>query len=171
MSGTVQHTKPSNLGPLIFRFALFAAAASLALYIPFKYATQMHVMTGLYAFLFPLSGIVALSGMVLAIKPRISCDCGGMDAQTSIIVRAGVGAIALLWMVNGMLCMPTLAAMIKYSVWGTAFAAIHMTAQHIFLSLSVMAFAFAPYWMTRKLGVNTDDAAAPGKAANRTAPV
>ena len=171
MAGVAHQSNLSFVGPMIFRVALFAAAASLAFYIPFKYATQMHVMQGLYAFLFPLSGILALAGMALAIRPRLGCSCGDMDAQIGVPLRAGVGAIAVLWMVNGMLCVPTLAAMIQHSVWGGAFAAVHLTAQHIFLSSAILAFAFAPYWMARKLGVTADIGAASSVASDRTLPV
>ena len=55
--------------PTIFRVALFAAALSLAAYIPYKYATQLHAITGLYAFLFPLASVLAAAGMLLAMKP------------------------------------------------------------------------------------------------------
>jgi len=134
-------------GSLIFRIALFTAAASLAAYIPFKYATQLNTIEGFYAFLFPLSGILALVGMGLAIKPRLGCDCG-------FGLRSGVGAVALLWLATGVLCVPTLVAMIPESPWGGAIAAFHMIAQHIFLSFAILAFAFAPNWMARKLGVD-----------------
>ena len=35
---------------------------------------------------------------------------------------------------------------------GGLFATFHMLVQHVFLSLSIIAFAFAPQAMTRKLG-------------------
>ena len=65
-----------------FRIALFVAAASLALYIPYKYATELHAISGLYAYLFPLSGVLAVFGMILAVRPQSACDC-------STGVRAG----------------------------------------------------------------------------------
>ena len=135
------------VGPMIFRIALFAAAASLAAYIPFKYMTQLNTIEGFYAFLFPLSGILALAGMGLAIRPRSGCDCG-------FGLRSGLGSIALLWLATGVLCVPTLAALVSVSVWGAAIAAFHMVAQHIFLSGALLAFAFAPNWIAHKLGVD-----------------
>ena len=59
----------SPWAPTAFRIALFAAAASLAAYIPYKYATQLHAIQGLYAFLFPLSAILAAAGIALAVRP------------------------------------------------------------------------------------------------------
>lgn len=130
----------------IFRIALFAAAVSLAAYIPYKYATQLHAIRGLYAFLFPLSSVLAVAGIVLALRPRTACDC-------STGVRAGVGALAGLWMVTGGLCVPSLMELIANSPAGGLFAIFHMLAQHVFLSLSILAFAVAPQAMARRLGV------------------
>lgn len=131
-----------------FRVALFAAAASLAAYIPFKYATQLHAISGLYALLFPLSAILALAGMVVAWKPKAACDC-------SMPVRAGVGAVSVLWLVTGLLCVKTLADGIDdHPVRGT-FAMFHMVTQHVFLSLGVLAFALMPERMARAAGAGT----------------
>ena len=159
MNRIVQELEGQPIGALIFRIALFAAAASLAAYIPFKYATQLHTIQGIYAFLFPLSGILALSGMVLAIKPGIGSNFG-------IGVRAGAGSVAALWMATGLLCVSSLAAMFPISIWGGAIAVFHMTAQHVFLSAAILAFAFAPAWMARKLGVG-DSEPAPSAAPDR----
>ena len=141
-----------------FRVALFAAAASLAVYIPFKYATQLHAISGLYAFAFPLSAILALSGMFVAWKPKSACDC-------SVPVRAGVGAVSVLWLVTGMLCVKSLADGIAANPLGGTFATFHMVAQHVFLSLSLLAFAFMPVRMARALGVTSLPAPTAGDAA------
>ena len=84
----------------LFRAALFAAAASLAAYIPYKYATQFHAISGLYAFLFPLSAVLAAAGMIVAVKPEKACDCG-------TTMRTGLAALAGLWLVTGMMCVGT----------------------------------------------------------------
>ena len=138
----------------IFRGALFATAASLAGYIVFKYATQLHAITGLYAFLFPLSSALAVAGIVLAVRPRTACDC-------STGTRAGFGALAVLWLVTGVICVPSLLELTADSPASGTFATFHMVAQHIFLSFSVLAFAFAPRAMVRILGVP-----APGRPAS-----
>lgn len=130
----------------VFRIALFAAAASLAAYILYKYATQLHALEGFYAFLFPLSGVLALAGIIVAIRPRSACDCG-------VGIRAGVGALALLWMGTGLLCVPSLMEYIARSPLGGLFAFFHMTVQHVFLSLSLLAFAFFPKEVLAKFGV------------------
>lgn len=144
MHSTTDTSRPPTLG-LVFRIALFAAAASLAAYIPYKYATQLHAISGLYAFLFPLSSILAACGIVLALRPGSACAC-------SPSARAGVGVLAGLWLVTGALCVPSLMELVARSPAGGLFATFHMLVQHVFLSLSMIAFAFAPQAMTRRLG-------------------
>ena len=144
----------------IFRGALFATAASLAAYIVFKYATQLHAITGLYAFLFPLSSVLAVAGIVLAVRPRTGCDC-------STPMRAGAGALAVLWLATGVICVPSLIEMAADAPVNGTFAMFHMVAQHVFLSLSVLAFAFAPRAMLRLLGIPQPVRAAPDKGSER----
>lgn len=143
-----------------FRVALFVAAAWLALYIPFKYATQLHAISGLYAVAFPLSAILALAGIVVAWKPRTACDC-------SVPVRAGVGAVAVLWLVTGMLCVGSLADSIAANPLRGTFATFQMVVQHVFLSLTLLAFAFAPARMSRAFGAASGPA--PTTASARSA--
>ena len=135
----------STWAPMAFRIALFAAAASLAAYIPYKYATQLHAIQGLYAFLFPLSAILAAAGITLAVRPKTGCDCSKM-------VRSGVGAVAVLWLATGVLCVGSLVGAVEERPASGLFATFHMVAQHVFLSLTVIAFAFAPRAMARLMG-------------------
>lgn len=130
----------------IFRIGLFAAAMSLAAYIPYKYATELHAITGLYAFLFPFSAILAVAGIVLSLRPKSACDC-------STMTRVGMGSVAVLWLATGVMCGGSLAESVAAAPVSGLFATFHMVVQHIFLSASVFAFAVAPHWMARKLGV------------------
>lgn len=130
----------------VFRAALFLAGASLAAYIPYKYATQLHATTGPYAFLFPLSGLLAIAGMWLAVKPQSTCDC-------SVPMRGGIGALSLLWMATGVQCARMLAVGVMDDPLLGSIAAFHMIAQHVFLSLSLLTFVFFPLRMARWLGV------------------
>ena len=142
------------VAPAVFRIALFVAAASLAAYIAFKYATQLHAIAGLYAFLFPLSGFLALAGITLAVRPRTACDC-------STGMRVGFGVLAGLWLATGLLCVPSLVEMTAASPAGGAFATFHMLVQHVFLTLCVLAFAIAPWKMARWSGIAAGAAARP----------
>ena len=144
-----------SAAPALLRAGLFLLAASLAVYLPYKYATQFHAITGLYAFAFPLSGVLAFASMALAVRPEAACSCSGS-------MRAGVGGIAALWMVVGLLCVPSLAEMIREMPLGGAFATFHMTMQHVVLSAAILAFAVAPDRMARSLG------ALPGRDASRS---
>ncbi len=138
-------TRRTQILGWLFRVALFAAAASLAVYIPFKYATQLHAVTGFYAFIFPFSALLATAGIVLALKPEIACDCGPT-------VRSGFAALSVLWLTTGMLCVSALAdAVVSHPLSGIL-ATFQMTTQHIFLSLSLMAFAWLPRRMAAALG-------------------
>ena len=152
MSLTATQRSLPSFGPLFFRITLLAAALTLMVFIPFKYATQLHTISGIYAFIFPLSSILALAGIALAFKPRMSCDCSKMT-------RFGFGGVAVVWLANGLLCVPSLENLIAQNPWGGTIATIHMSVQHIFLSLVIIAFAVVPYWMTRKFGGTTADLA------------
>lgn len=156
MSMSMRRPHGHSSGALVFRLALFLAALSLAAYIPYKYATQLHAVSGIYAFLFPLSGLLALAGITVAVKPQVACDCG-------MPVRSGLGALAVLWMVTGMLCVKSLAAGMLNDPLHGSIAMVHMLAQHAFLSLSLLAFALFPQQMARLLGRPTPaQAGAPG---------
>lgn len=135
----------SSVGAFLFRLALFLSALSLAAYIPYKYTTQLHAITGIYAFLFPISGLLALAGITLAVKPATACDC-------AMPMRTGIGALSVLWMATGVLCVKSLAVGVMNDPVQGSIAMVHMLAQHVFLSLSLLTFAFFPEQMARLLG-------------------
>ncbi len=146
MTAVTQNSGRQQALAWIFRIVLFASAASLAAYIPYKYATQLHAISGIYAFLFPLSSILAIAGIALAMRPQLSCDCNAG-------IRSGVGALSIMWMATGFLCVSGMtSALLSNTVDGTI-AFIHMGAQHIVLSLSLLAFAFMPARMMSMLGL------------------
>ncbi len=133
-------TRPRT-SAVVFRTALFAAAASLAAYVPYKYLTELHAVEGMYAFLFPFAPILAIAGLVLAVKPSSGCDCG-------VGIRSGVGTLSILWLATGMVCTQSLAAGVMAAPAAGLLAAFQMVAQHVFLSLAVLAFAWKPLAMS-----------------------
>ncbi len=145
MSEPGSATARRDLTPLVLRAILFLSAATLALYIPFKYATQLHAVTGLYAILFPLSGLLAVGGMVLAVKPEAACDC-------STMTRAGGGGLAVLWMATGLMCTASLTEMVREMPLGGTVAMVHMLAQHVVLSMAILGFAISPRQTARIFG-------------------
>lgn len=132
-----------------FRIVLLASAASLAAYIPYKYATQLHAINGVYAFLFPLSGILAAAGLVFAMRPQMSCDCNA-------VTRSGLGALSLLWMATGLLCVSNMTRVLLADPVDGSIAFFHMGMQHVFLSLSLLAFAFMPHRIVTMLVLRAD---------------
>lgn len=133
-------------GAMAFRVALFAIATSLAGYIVVKYATSLHATEGLYALVFPFSGILALVGITFAVKPMTSCDC-------SLEFRAGITGLSVAWMATGMNCVSSLANTIAVSPGAGSFAAFQMVSQHLLLPIAILGFLYAPAWMLKKLGI------------------
>ncbi len=148
MSNQVSCEARREVTPAVLRGVLFLVAASLAVYIPFKYATQLHAISGLYAFLFPLSSVLALAGMVLAVKPRTACDC-------STSMRGAAGTIAVGWMATGLMCISSLTETVREMPLGGSIAMVHMLAQHVVLSMAILAFAVAPGRTARMFGAGS----------------
>jgi len=125
-------------GTAIFlRVVLFLSAATLALYIPFKYATQLHAINGIYAFLFPLSGLLAIAGITLSVRPQTACDC-------STMTRGGAGVLAVGWIATGLMCISSLTETVQEVPLRGTVAMVHMLAQHVVLSMAIIAFAIWP---------------------------
>lgn len=142
-------SRPTLIFGSLLRVALFVAAASLAAYIPYKYATQLHAVQGFYAFLFPLSALLAVAGMIVAVKPGKACDCG-------TTMRTGVGALSVLWLATGVMCVGSLTeAVIEHPLHGSI-ASFHMLAQHVFLSIMLVAFALNPQRMAGLFGARPE---------------
>ena len=143
-------SRPTLIFGWLVRVSLFVAAASLAVYIPYKYATQLHAVQGFYAFLFPLSALLAVAGMIVAVKPASACDCG-------TTLRTGVGALSVLWLATGVMCVGSLTeAVIEHPLHGSI-ASFHMLAQHVFLSIMLIAVALNPKRMASVFGASADE--------------
>ena len=140
MALLVRLTSERKLGfsQVIFKVALLASAVSLLGYIPYKYWTQLHAIKGLYALLFPLSSVVAAAAIALALFPQ-------RMLRLRLFVRAGIGSIATVWLITGLLCVPTLAAQTLIAPASGLLATLHMLAHHVFLSLSVVALVLVPH--------------------------
>lgn len=125
---------------LMLRVLLFFSAFSLALFIPYKYATQLHAVEGIYAFLFPLSSVLAVGGMIFAIKPQWS-------HKVPRWLAAGLAALGSVWIATGILCIPSLMKTTLSAPLLGLFATFHMTAQHIFLSGALIFLLLAPRYV------------------------
>lgn len=131
-----------------FRFVLLAAAVSLLAYIPYKYATGLHATQGVYFYLFPLSGVVALLGIVLSVRPALGF-------RLPLWARAGVATVAMGWIATGILCIPSLTRMTLAAPLAGLFATFHMAAQHLFLSGAVVFLLLAPHSVYSLFGVTS----------------
>lgn len=143
------------------RLVLLAMAVSLACYIPFRYLTQPPPFRGLYGFLFPLSALIALAGMTLAVRP-------GLVFRLPLTARAAVAALGAAWMATGLYCLSSLAVMTMTVPLPGLFATFHMLVQHVFLPLAVGGFALAPGGAYRLFGFEL--APAPKPTGTRLVP-
>lgn len=146
---------------VVARLVLLAAAVSLACYIPYKYATDPPSFRGLYGYLFPLSGLIALAGLALSVKP-------GLVFRMPLVARVVVAALGAAWMATGLLCLSMLTAMTARMPLAGGFATFHMLVQHVFLALAVGGFALAPGALYRLFGF--DPAPAPKQAGRLPLP-
>ena len=142
MSETSTSWNPA--APLL-RFVLLASALSLAAYIVYKLATQMHATEGIYYAVFPLSSLLAAAGIMLATQPQTACSCSKMTRFT-------MGGLAAAWAVTGLVCSPALVEAIGNSPAAGIFATLHMLVQHVLLSGFIIAFALWPRAMAERLG-------------------
>jgi len=127
------------------RLALLAAAVSLACFVPFRYATDPPPFGGLYGYLFPLSGLIALVGIALAMRP-------GLVFRMPLAARAAVAGLGAAWMATGLFCLSSLTATTMTMPLPGLFATFHMLVQHVFITLAVGGFALAPGAVYRLFG-------------------
>ena len=121
----------------IFRILMFLAGLSLLAYIPYKMITQPQAMVGLYGILFPSSSALALTGMLFAAKPSLA-------HRLPLVLSLPTGFLAAGWLVIGLKCIPTLTNSVITHPLGGLFAALHMSLQHVVLSVSLAALLLAP---------------------------
>ena len=132
----------------VVRALLLLAGLSLAFYMPWKALTQYDKLTDIYGPWFLQGAVVAVAGTLFAYRP-------GFAARLPLIMRVAVAVSAVLWMRTGLACTPHLIKTIQASLGPGLFAWFHMLAQHVLLSLGVVAFAAAPRWLGQRLGGDT----------------
>lgn len=146
--------KPDPRGTaLVLRLGLVLTAVSLWVYIPYRYATRPPEFDGAlgigYAILFPLSALLAWWAFRAGLAPdRVSALGEGPRARGLRGILGGYGAA---WLVMGLMCVPSLAALSAVSPAQGLFATLHMTAQHVFLGLVAVTSAWRPHAMARLL--------------------
>jgi len=130
------------------RALLVLAGLSLVLYMPFKALTQYDKLSDIYGPWFLQGMVVAVAGTLFAFRPRFA-------ARLPLLLRIAVAVSAVLWMRTGLACTPHLIKTIQASLGPGLLAWSHMLAQHVFLSLGVVAFAVAPKFLAERMGFAT----------------
>jgi len=132
------------------RLLLLLAGLSLALYMPWKAATQYESLEGIYGPWFLQGAVVAVAGILFMARP-------GLALGVPLWLRIGVGVAALLWMRTGLACTPSLLTSIQQSLLSGGFATFHMMAQHVFLSAGVIGMAAVPRYFAERMGGLTSE--------------
>lgn len=133
-----------------FRVLLFFAGISLVGYVGYRYSfVQPPEHGSVYGTIFPLSLVLAVVGMVLAIQPDALARVAG---QTGTAVRSGLTGYGAVWMATGLMCARSLVGGVVEAPLGGSIDMLHMLLQHVFLPVSVMALAWSPGRLARLLG-------------------
>ena len=111
----------------IFLGALFLAALSLALYMPYKLAVSFEKIEQIYGPWFIEGAVVASAGLILALRPLLA-------TRLPLPVRGGASIASGLWMYTGLRCTPHLVKLTSASLAQGLFRLIpHVAATHFSL--------------------------------------
>lgn len=140
--------RSSRTRSILLRFLLGATAVSLLVYIPYRYVTRPPEFGGFlgtgYALLFPLSAVLAGAALWASFRPSLVGSLGGDAAAGSPVLRGILGAYGGMWVLMGLLCVPSLTALAESAPLQGLIATVHMTAQHVFLGFAAVAVAWRP---------------------------
>jgi hypothetical protein len=133
---------------VVLRVAAGAAALSLFVYVPYRYAARPPEFGGFlgstYALLFPLSLVLAAAALRVAWRPGGLARLGSKRESGSGAWRWAIGLYGGSWLAMGLMCVPSLTALADVSPIQGLFATVHMTAQHVFLGFGAVAAAVRP---------------------------
>lgn len=135
---------------LIMRGALFVASLGLFAYIIYRYTLYLPPDHGtVYGKIFPLSALLAATGIALAVQPFLLRDLRGPGGTAA---RVGITGLGGFWMATGVLCAASLARGVVAAPLGGSFDLLHMVSDHLILPLGIAALAWAPGPLARRLG-------------------
>lgn len=158
MSDLSERATGSGYGWLAFRMAVFVAGASLLVYIAYRYVAGSHPAPGAsaYGIIFPASSLLALAGMYLAVRP-MACACSGEGRGRERFIAGSLTAISGVWIFTGLQCAGYLAQTTLDTPLRGFLETFHMAAQHVFLSLGVVALAWVPHRVAGWCGADAAD--------------
>jgi hypothetical protein len=138
---------------MILRGGLFLASLGLFAYIVYRYTLYLPPDHGtVYGKIFPLSALLAASGIALAVQPFVFRDLRGVAGAG---IRFGLTGLSGFWMATGLLCTRTLARGVVAAPLGGAFDLLHMVSDHVVLPLGIVALVWVPARLARRLGGDT----------------
>lgn len=138
----------TRLRALLLRIVLGLTAVSLLAYVPYRYAVRPPgwegVLGTLYALLFPIAALLAVAGLAAAVRPSVLRRLRGSGGAREAALRTGIGVYAGLWVLMGLMCVPSLSALAETAPVKGLFSTVHMTAQHVFLGFAAVATTWRP---------------------------
>lgn len=135
---------------MLLRGVLLLASLGLFAYIVFRYTLYLPPEHGsVYGKIFPLSALLAASGVALAVQPFLFRDLPGPGGT---ILRVGLTGVSGFWMATGLLCAHSLARGAMTAPLGGTFDLLHMVSDHVILPLGIMALVWVPSTIAHRLG-------------------
>lgn len=133
---------------ILLRVVTGAAALSLVVYVPYRYATRPPEFEGFlgatYALLFPLALVLAVAALWVAWRPEAVRRVAGGEGGGGSRLRWVFGVYGGLWVAMGLMCLPSLTDLAAISPIKGLFSTVHMTAQHVYLGFGAVAVAVWP---------------------------
>lgn len=151
-----------ELGWILLRAVLFFSGVSLIGYVGYRYTIAGGPEAGtVYGTIFPASLLLAAVAILLAFRPGLFREAGGI---TGYGLRAGLGLFGAVWMGTGLLCVQSLAAGVAASpIFGTL-DFLHMLSHHVVIPAGVGLLVAVPGAVLEWAG----DARAPSVASTET---
>lgn len=134
----------------LFRALLFLSGLTLVSYVAYRYSLAQPPDHGsLYGKVFPLSLLLALLGMGLAVSPHLLDRVRG---HAGMACRGALTAFSGAWMVTGLACTRSLAAGVAEAPLRGTFDLLHMVSGHVYLPLGVVALAWGSARVAQWMG-------------------
>lgn len=140
-----------------FRGVLLFAGVWLTGYAVYRYTLFAPPDHGtVYGKIFLLAPLLAWTGIALALRPDLLRGGGA----TRGAARVALSSYGLVWMGTGLHCTASLLEGMAAAPLGGSIDMIHMLSDHVVLPASVVALAWAPDRVARRLGAASANAGA-----------
>jgi hypothetical protein len=147
----------------LFRALLFLSGLTLVGYVAYRYTLAQPPDHGsLYGKIFPLSLLLALTGISLAASPHLLTRLRG---RPGMACRGALTAFGGAWMATGVACTRSLAAGVPEAPLGGTIDLLHMASGHVYLPVGVVALAWGSARVARWLGAEEAPPAGVGEPA------